>query len=149
MSTETERTANEAAVAELIQLAAHDQPAAARYLEILAGAARVLDDIYDGDHPVSREAAISAFYGALVELPQNEFWQKHCSFLTALHFAALNAWLDANQLARRGRPLDVVYAHVLRDQINELLPAVAQLTGGWELARRVSLRMRDLFAKDL
>lgn len=148
MSSPDQRQANHQKIGPLFDRAANGDPHARRYLEIIAGAARVLDDLWDGDVRVSREDALLAFYGALVELPSNPFWMKHGTFLTALNWAAINAWLDANELAK-GDPTERIYAHVLRDQINEILPAVAHLTGGWKLAREVSTAMRAAFKKEM
>ena len=147
MSTPTERTANQAAVKEAIDLAANGDRGAASYLWAMATAARTLDDLVDRDEPVTDEQIVNAFFGLLVDLPLLPFFQRHRDVLTGVQLVALNAWLDANHLERRGDATAQLYAHVLRDAVNELLVAVAYLTGGFRHMRRVSLRARDLFAK--
>lgn len=139
MSTEAQRATNDVAVKRAIGLAANGNPEAARYLEIIAGAARVLDDIVDGDRPVQPGAAIAIFQQLLIEIHGNGFFMRHREALTLAHMVALNAWLDANALAGAQDRTVRGYAHVVRDQINELLPAVAYLTGGWQHVRKLSL----------
>lgn len=150
MSTETERTANEHALTRAMTLAAHGDAAALRYLQIAAGAARTLDDLVDADHPVPGADAVLVFQSLLVEIHGNAFFQRHRDALALQHAVILNAWLDANALARVPDRTTVLYAHVLRDYVNELLGAVAFLTGGWMHLRKISLpELRTPFLKEL
>lgn len=148
MSTPDERTLNQHRVATAIAQASNGDGSAARYLYAIAGAARVLDDLVDADRPVPPEEIIAVFQTMLVEVNRNGFFQKNREFLTALQLTAMNCWLDANAWEKSNDPTERIYAHVLRDQINELLPAVAFLTGGWAHCRAHSLGFRKTFKKD-
>jgi len=149
MSTTEERTQNNELVEQAIALAAGDDAAAAAYLRTIAGASRTLDDLVDGDRFVSADAVTKVFANLLVTLPQNPFFLRHREALTALHLMAMNAWLDANTWEQSHHRTRQLYAHVLRDAIGEILPAVAYLTGGWPRMREVSLQIRELFIKEV
>lgn len=149
MSTTAERTMNTERVHRAIALAANNNAPAGRYLVMVARTARMLDDLIDRDQPCSNEQITNVFYSLLIEIHENEFFQKHRVELTLLHTVILNAWLDANDLADEPG-VARIYAHVMRDFINELLPAVAYLTGGWLRLRKVSRpEFRQPFFKEI
>lgn len=148
MSTAEQRAAAHLVISGLITQAARGDASAERYLRTIAGAARVLDDLVDGDHPVDHDALLATFAGLLVGLQGNAFYRKHIDYLTACHQLALNAWLDANEWEKHPDALRRLYAHVWRDAINALLPAVAYLTGGWTHMRDVSRSTREAFLKE-
>jgi hypothetical protein len=148
MSTPEERTANSLKVARAIEQASNGDPAAAAYLRTIAAAARTLDDLVDGDKPVPAEQVIEVFQSLLIGVQRNSFYQRNRDFLTAIHLVALNGWLDANTWEKSDDPLERLYAHVIRDLINEVVPAVAYLTGGWLHCRAVSLPIRQNFKKE-
>lgn len=149
MSTPAERTANNAALTDVINLAAKRDGEAAQYLAQMAYAARILDDLYDGDRPVDQSQLVRLSQILLVEIHRQPFFARHRDYLTACHQIALNAWFDANEMATAPERIKQLYAHVLRDTINELAPAVAYLVGGWDHARAVSRVMREKFMKEL
>jgi hypothetical protein len=148
MSTPTERTENDRRVEIAVAQASNGDGAARRYLYIVANAARVLDDLVDGDAKVPAEQIIEVFQALLIEVQRNPFFQKNREYLTALQLTALNCWLDANAWEKSDDATERLYAHVMRDQINELLPAVAYLTGGWSHCRAYSLGFRRTFKKE-
>ena len=59
-----------------------------------------------------------------------------------------NAWMASNYLSD-GDETDQLYAHVLRDACNELLPIVAMLTGGPAHMKIISAEIRTLFKKQI
>jgi hypothetical protein len=59
-----------------------------------------------------------------------------------------NAW-EASNILFTGDETDKIYAHVLRDYINELLPLVALLTQGHDKMKEVNGLIRSLFKKEL
>lgn len=149
MSTPEERASNSQRVAEAILQASNGDLAARRYLHTIATAARTLDDLVDADAPVPVEQIIGVFQSLLIEVHRNGFFLRNREFLTALHLVAMNAWMDANTWEKSEDRTEQLYAHVLRDLINELLPAVAYLTGGWAHTRAISLRIRQTFKKEI
>lgn len=148
MSTPEQRKENTRRVKEAVALASNGDEMAARYLWLIAQAARTLDDLVDGDNPVPHEHIIAVFHGMLVEVNQNPFFLRHRDYLTGLHQMALNAWLDANAWTKSEDATERLYAHVLRDLVGEIVPAVAYLTGGWLTCRAVSLQIRKSFKKE-
>jgi hypothetical protein len=59
-----------------------------------------------------------------------------------------NAWEISNVL-ESGDSVDKIYAHVLRDYINEVLPLVALLTQGYFKMKEINVAVRSLFKKQL
>ena len=59
-----------------------------------------------------------------------------------------NAWEASNSLST-GDHLDKIYAHVLRDYINEILPLVGLLTQGHDKMKEINGAIRSLFKKQL
>ena len=59
-----------------------------------------------------------------------------------------NAWAASN-VYEKGNETDRIYAHVWRDTCNEIVPIVALLLGGYEHMVSISIRMRQLFKKQL
>ena len=76
------------------------------------------------------------------------FYIRNSSYLQGIQLVAYNAWRDSNNWSKKD-DLHQLYAHVIRDYINELLPAVAFITGGYKLMRRVSAESRELFIKEV
>lgn len=148
MSTDAQRAEGTHRVKLAIEQAANGNEMATRYLWIIAQAARTLDDLVDRDRTVPNDKIVEVFHTLLVELNQNPFFIQNRLYLTGLQQMALNAWLDANAWANSHDPLERLYAHVLRDLLNEMLPSVAYLTGGWRHARAVSLQIRQQFKKE-
>jgi hypothetical protein len=149
MSTTAERSANDLALQDVVDLAANGDQDAAQYLGMMAYVARVLDDLWDHDRQIESPELARIAHILLVDLHRQPFFQAHRLLLVGAHQIALNAWLDANEMEQHPTPINRVYAHVLRDTINELAPTVAYLTGGYEHARHTSRVMREKFAKEL
>jgi hypothetical protein len=83
-----------------------------------------------------------------VRLPSNSFYIQHQQALHSQHITIWNTWEASNVLAE-GDQTDKIYAHVLRDYVNELLPLVALLTQGHDKMKEVNGLIRSLFKKEL
>jgi hypothetical protein len=149
MSTPEERQANQAKVAGLIRHASKGNLAAELYLRTVAGAARLLDDLIDRDSEVKSDDIVMVFAGLMVGLNGCSFFVQNRDYLSAVQQVALNAWLDANEWENSPDATERIYAHVWRDAINDLLPAVAYLVGGWTHMREVSQATREQFKKEI
>lgn len=144
MSTEIERKINDAKVNYLIKLCANGNLSAERYLLLVANAARILDDLVDKDYEVSNESIYKLFFMLFVELPADPFYLQYRPLLAGVHILVFNAWIDANAWEKeKGRKKQ--YAEVIKDYVNELLPLVAYINGGYEFMRKVSLVVRETF----
>jgi hypothetical protein len=139
MSNDAERAETGKAVAEAIELAAGENVHAAAYLRLIAGCARLIDDLHDGDRGPVDVGQLAHLL--LVSLPRNPFFAAHSSYLVALHDAAINAWQDANQMDPDNR---LPHARVWSDFVNEIACVVAGLAGGYQHRRNVSPRIRAL-----
>ena len=133
---------------ELIKEATGKNPFAFDYLWHLACISRTIDDIYDQDNEVTKEAIIGVVSYLLVELPYNPFYRDNRDTLESQHVSMWNAWVAANAW-EDGDETERIYSHVWRDTFHELLPLVALITQGPNKMSEVSKRMRVLFKKQL
>ena len=148
MTTQEERDVYEQATRLIIEDAAGDNRAAAHYLWNLACISRTIDDIYDEDKEVSRSQMLDAVEYLLIEMPFNPFFVKFRDTLESQHVSMYNAWMAAN-LWEQGDETEQMYAHVWRDFFQEIWPLVALLTQGTKKMNEVSLKIRQLFKKQL
>lgn len=148
MTTQEERDVYEQATHVLIKEAAGDNMAAAHYLWNLACISRTIDDIYDQDQEVTKAQMIEAVEYLLIEMPFNPFFIRHRDTLQSQHVTMYNAWMAAN-LWEQGDETEQIYAHVWRDFFQEIWPLVALLTQGTKKMNEVSLKIRQLFKKQL
>ena len=148
MTTQEERDVYEQATHEIIKEAAGSNMPAASYLWNLACISRTIDDIYDKDQNVTRMQMLEAIEYLLVEMPFNPFFQEHRDTLESQHLSMYNAWMAAN-LWEQGDETEQIYGHVWRDYHHEVWPLVAMLTQGPKKMNEVSLKIRQLFKKQL
>lgn len=104
---------------------------------------QIWDDLVDGDKEVCIEDINRAFWLALVEIPQNPFFQRHQAQLTPLLRAAVADWMDAGSL-EQGDNHERTLAFVLRDAVGGLVSQCAYLIGGYEWMRTVSPDVRRM-----
>ena len=148
MGNPAERIQNDTHVDAVVDIAANGNEDARKYLADIAFVSRIMDDLVDKDYSVPDTNIYRAYFILLVELYQNPFFMANRHTLVGLHIAAFNAWMDANRMEKQAE-LPRLYAHVLKDFINEICPTVAFLTGGHDLMREVSGKMRNLFMKEV
>jgi len=149
MGTPLQRRINSEAVKEVVILCANGNEDAHSYLSNIAYVSRIFDDLIDKDADVSDEQICRAFYILLAELWLNPFFAKHAQLLIPLHIASFNAFMDSNMWAESEDRLKRIYAHVIKDFINELLGMVAFLTGGYDHMRSVSLKVKEVFLEEV
>jgi len=149
MGTIEERKKNDDLVDKLVELSANGNEDAKKYLSSFAYVTRVFDDLIDKDYPVSDNQICRAFFILMGGLWTNPFFVRNSRLLIPLHIVSVNAFMDANIWAEDEDKLKKIYAHVIKDFVNEILGMVAFLTGGYNHMRKVSLEVRDLFIEDL
>lgn len=148
MTTQEERDVYEQATHVIIKEAAGTNKAAAHYLWKLACISRTIDDVYDEDQVITKMQVLEAIEYLLVDMPFNPFFIQHKDTLQSQHVTMYNTWMAAN-LWEQGDATEKIYAHVWRDNYQELVPLVALLTQGPKKMNEVSLKMRQLFKKQL
>ena len=131
-----------------LQQVLQGQPAPILFCEMLFRISQTLDDLIDGDQPVTAAAVCRAFWDALIELPANPFYREHEPTLRPLMAAALQDWIDSTQLERAGDHHGRTLAFVLRDQLTSLVVQCARLVGGYEWMQQVSVDIRRHFHED-
>ena len=148
MTTQQEREIFTERTKEIIKEAAGKNKFAYEYLWRLMCISRTVDDIYDNDQTVTTSSVMSAIEFLVVEMHYNPFFMKHRDTLTSQHVSMYNAWMAAN-LWDQGDETDKIYAHAWRDTHHEVVPLVALLTQGPEKMKYVSMKIRQLFKKNL
>jgi len=148
MSTAEERLQNQEKCSYVFKQAAGDDKEALEYLELLSFLSRVTDDVLDEFEIISQNNVLALVEILFVRLPANKFYQKHQDVLFSQHLAMWNAW-EASNVLEKGDETDKIYAHVLRDYINELLPVVALLTQGYSKMKEINGIIRSLFNNQL
>tara|TARA_Y100001972_G_scaffold104797_1_gene131935 strand:- start:1611 stop:2063 length:453 start_codon:yes stop_codon:yes gene_type:complete len=148
MTTQQEREVFTERTKEIIKEAAGKNKFAYEYLWRLMCISRTVDDIYDNDQTITTSSVLSAIEFLVVEMHYNPFFVKHRDTLTSQHVSMYNAWMAAN-LWDQGDETDKIYAHVWRDTHHEVVPIVALLTQGPAKMKQVSIKIRELFKKQL
>lgn len=118
------------------------------FCESLFRISQTLDDLIDGDKPVTGQAVYRAFWEALIDLPGNPFYRQHESVLRPLMAAALQDWRDSVTLERAGDHHGRTLAFVLRDQLTSLVVQCAGIVGGFDWMQQVSAEIRRHFHED-
>ena len=148
MSSTEERKENDLKVDFIIGQASGTDENAVEYLTLLSQALRTIDDIYDEVEIVTQNELLAVVEILFIKLPSNKFYQENRECLFSQHVSMWNAWEISNVLYR-GDDLDRIYAHVLRDYVNEILPVVALITQGHAKMKEINSLIRPLFKKEL
>jgi len=149
MGTLEERKANDIMVDEVITLCSNGNKDAEKYLIDFAYVCRVFDDLIDKDHPVSDKQICKAFFILMAGLWLNPFFARNSRLLIPVHVMSVNTFMDSNVWADDDNKLKRLYAHVIKDFVDELLGMVAFLTGGYTHMRKVSLKVRESFLEEV
>ena len=148
MSTEEERIAGPAITSALLDDICEHDPFAKLYIMDLVRAWRIWDDIQDQDYPVSREELLEAFEILFMKIPTNPFFQRHREKLLTQHAVIFNTWIAANK-SETGDETDQMYAHVWKEQMLELIPAVTLILKGYGKMQQISTEIRKQFKSKL
>ena len=144
MSTEQEREEATVAGNEIIKLASGKNKDAAKYLNMVGRVWRVMDDIYDGDHPITVGDLIEIIEYLFIEIPSNRFFIHHRDKLISQHITAYNAWMASNRWSE-GNPEQKVFSHVWRGDYQAVIGLVALLTQGTDHMKLVDQKVRETF----
>tara|TARA_R100001463_G_scaffold83771_1_gene138316 strand:+ start:887 stop:1363 length:477 start_codon:yes stop_codon:yes gene_type:complete len=144
MSTQKEREEDAVKSDELIKLASGKNKEADKYLRMLGHVYRVLDDVYDGDFPITRGDIFDAIEYLLIGIPSNRFFIHHQDKLTSQHITAYNAWMAANRWTK-GNLEQRVFSHVWRGDYQAVIGLVALLTQGVDQMKLVDQKVRETF----
>jgi hypothetical protein len=128
-------------------LKAHEP--AVQYCQTLFQISQTLDDLVDGDKPVSQSTIVSAFWKALIELPANPFYRQNELYLRPLMAGALQDWRDSVMLERSDSEHLKTLAFVLRDQLTGVVIQCAYLVGGEQWMTKIGPQARVYFQDEL
>ncbi len=144
MSTQQEREEDTVKSDELIKLASGKNKEADKYLRMIGYVWRVMDDIYDGDYPITRGDVLKVIEYLFIGIPSNRFFIQHQDKLTSQHITAYNAWMASNRWTK-GNLEQRVFSHVWRGDYQAVLGLVALLTGGIDHMKLVDQKVRETF----
>jgi hypothetical protein len=116
------------------------------FISVFFDAVELWDDLIDKDVEISDDHINRAFVGLMFVLPANDWFVAHRGHYLPLILMAINAWFDANELAKSERQSLRNVAFHLRNAGIEIHLATAFLVGGWEHMRKVSKQIREFFA---
>ena len=133
---------------EIMKKAANGNKAALQYMQQIGQVARILDDLVDRDHHVEPVNIIAVFRWLLVGCYKNSFFLANIGVLSAYHASALSAWEEAMTLEEGGE-VSKMYAHVIKDFCLEIVPVVANLTGGYELMREIEHKTWQVYMEPI
>lgn len=117
---------------------------AIRFVLEIHQAIELWDDLIDKDKPITHDTINAAFFGLLVSIPRNGFYQQHFSRLSPLIENAIFDWHAANEMEARKAPSDLQTAYGLKCSGLALTTMCASIIGGPEWARDVNLELRSL-----
>ena len=144
MSTQQEREEDTVKSDELIKLASGKNKEAAKYLHMIGHVYRVMDDVYDGDFPITRGDIFNVIEHLLIGIPSNRFFIQHQDKLTSQHITAYNAWMASNRWTK-GNLEQRVFSHVWRGDYQAVIGLVALLTQGIDHMKLVDQKVRETF----
>ena len=144
MSTQQEREEDSVKSNELIKLASGKNKEAARYLHMIGHVWRVMDDVYDGDYPVTREDVLKVIEYLFIDIPSNRFFIHHRDKLISQHITAYNAWMAANRW-NDGNLEQRLFSHVWRGDYQAAIGLVALLTQGIDQMKLVDKKVKEIF----
>jgi len=134
--------------AQFLQQVLRGNQGAIQFCQQLFQVSQVLDDIIDGDKPLTGEQVISAFWKSLIEIPANPFYREHEPYLRPLMAMSLQDWRDSVVLERSDSEHNRTLAFVLRDQLTGLVTQCAYLVGGEQWMAAVGPKVREHFHED-
>lgn len=121
--------------------------AAVACLVAISSACEVWDDLVDGDL-VTTPTVENMFIDLFLNLNVNPFFLHHRAQITAMMAMIINAWQDANSMAKLEDQEAHIKAYVLRNLGLELIPVFAYFIGGYSHMRSISMEMRTFVAHE-
>lgn len=118
-----------------------------KFVELFCDRSHMIDDIIDGEKPMTDEQIISRELAWMMSIGTNGFWQAHSGFLLPLVIMGCNAWLDANRWEKSDDPVKRCHSDVVKSLYHEVVFAVVYICGGWENLRKFTAKHRE-YQKD-
>lgn len=126
---------------ELSLILANGNESAAEFLRLWAEYCHAIDDIVDGDERSAQHVIRSFATGACVF--HHPFYLQNLACLRQIVLLVSNEYADSVEFEKSPEPWKRAHADVLRHAGNLMVIAVAQLCGGWDHARKISVKQRE------
>lgn len=120
---------------------------AVRFCQIIFRISQTWDDLIDRDRPVGAGEINRMMFEALVELPENGFYQQFFNELRPLIRSFITDWLASNELELGGED-ERRLAFVLRDNVGAIVTQCAYLIGGFSWMQQVNVEVRKHVHED-
>lgn len=135
---------------EFLQHILQGNQSAISFLTTLGGISQVVDDLVDGDKPVSIDGILALAWDSLVTIPENEFYRNHYAQLQPLVSGALASFQDSVRLERveTDDPKPKQIAFIIRSSLMDITIKCAYLVGGYKWMTQVSPQIRDHIHED-
>ncbi|MDN5937291.1 MAG: hypothetical protein L0H83_01380 [Salinisphaera sp.] len=114
---------------------------AVRFCQLVFRISQVLDDLHDGDKPVTKTQLHQFAWELIEELPTNGFYQRHFTRLQPVLRHCLLDWMDSCAL-EQGDARNKTVAYVIRDTTTMIVSHCAYLIGGFEYMHKISPDLR-------
>jgi hypothetical protein len=132
---------------EFLDAALQGNRSAVEFCQIIFRISQTWDDLIDHDNPDGPDAINRMMFEAMVELPENIFYQRFFYELRPLIRSYIADWMAANDLESEddsGRRL----AFVLRDNVGAIITQCAYLIGGLSWMQQVNVEVRKHIHED-
>ena len=126
---------------EFLQYALRGNVPAIEFCQLIGRISQTWDDLVDGDKPVDAQAINRMMFAALIELPENTFYQQHAFTLVPIIRSHIADWMAANALEYQGIEAQRI-AFVIRDNVGAIVTQCAYLIGGYEWMCEVNVAVR-------
>jgi len=134
---------------QLLNIALQGNKDAIDFMESIIYITQVWDDLIDKDKSVTSEMINKTFHIALIQVPQNRFFQQYVGYLLPVMNVAINDWLDANVYESSDKEEKKRVAYVLRESVSNVLVTCTYIIGGYDWMRKMSLDIRNyIFDED-
>jgi hypothetical protein len=100
------------------------------------------DDLIDKDVPITETQIHHAFITAMIELPSNKFFQRHCASLVPIMYNGIMDWQASVAMERTNDVRQKLVAYTLRDTFNNLILHCAYILGGKEWVDHINYAYR-------
>lgn len=128
----------------LIQWALKNNAEALNCAQHIIASSQILDDLWDGDKPVTGDQCVQMVLSMSVDIHKNAFFIKHRDSMTQIVERAILQWLECNDIERNSEASEKLRtaSYILRSSITDLVIQMAYLVGGRAWGRQAAKAIR-------
>jgi len=107
------------------------------------------DDLIDRDKDIDDKDINRIFENLLIDIPRNPFYQQYQNELSLMLNNIILKWHTANVFEKEQKERDLEKAYMLRAEYYQLFVLCANLIGGMEWAKEVSVEVWRLYGESV